>query len=164
MPALTVVVRQSVTGMNPPSVHGVMLTACSIRAMFTANVRELNVITVVFNKSQHLLNGRTALLLFEGYAMMIMADVPRRKASRLLRCNEKTLASILSYWVTQAVEALDLSDVTKLAIDETPPHDAAKQNEQRTVDQAGSPLQGLSEDRMRLPDCPGFGPVLRLQG
>lgn len=60
MPALTVVVRQSVTGMNPPSVHGVMLTACSIRAMFTANVRELNVITVVFNKSQHLLNGRTA--------------------------------------------------------------------------------------------------------
>lgn len=48
-----------------------------------------------------------------------MADVPRRKASRLLRCNEKTLASILSYWVNQAVEALDLSDVTKLAIDET---------------------------------------------
>ena len=51
--------------------------------------------------------------------MMIMAEVPRRKASRLLRCNEKTLASILSYWVNQAVEALDLSDVTKLAIDET---------------------------------------------
>ena len=121
MPALTVVVRQSVTGMNPPSVHGVMLTVCSIRAMFIANVRELNVITVVFSKPQHLLNGRTAAtpLLFEGYAMMIMADVPRRKASRLLRCNEKTLASILSYWVNQAVEALDLSDVTKLAIDET---------------------------------------------
>ena len=51
--------------------------------------------------------------------MMIMADVTHRKASRLLRCNEKTLASILSYWVNQAVEALDLSDVTKLAIDET---------------------------------------------
>ena len=66
--------------------------------------------------------------------MMIMAAVPRRKASRLLRCNEKTLASILSYWVNQAVEALDLSDVTRLAIDETSPHDAAKQNEQRTVD------------------------------
>ena len=33
-------------------------------------------------------------LLFEGYAMMIMEDVPRRKASRLLCCNEKTLASI----------------------------------------------------------------------
>ena len=51
--------------------------------------------------------------------MMIMADVPRRRASKLLRCNEKTLTSILSYWVNQAVEALDLSDVTKLAIDET---------------------------------------------
>lgn len=63
-------------------------------------------------------NSRQTLL-FEGYAMMIMADVPRRKASRLLRCNEKTLASILSYWVNQAVEALDLSDVTRLAIDET---------------------------------------------
>ena len=58
-------------------------------------------------------------LLFEGYAMMIMEDVPRRKASRLLRCNEKTLASILSYWVNQAVDSLDLSNVTNLAIDET---------------------------------------------
>ena len=48
--------------------------------------------------------------------MMIMADVPRRKASRLLRCNEKTLASILSYWVTQAVEALDLSDVGHVGV------------------------------------------------
>ena len=62
LPALTVVVRQSVTGVNPPSVHGVMLTACSIRAMFTANVRELNVITVASSKSQHLLNGRTAAI------------------------------------------------------------------------------------------------------
>lgn len=51
--------------------------------------------------------------------MLIMADVPRRKASRLLRCNEKSLASILSYWVHQAVDKLDLSDVTRLAIDET---------------------------------------------
>ena len=63
-------------------------------------------------------NSRQTLM-FEGYAMMIMADVPRRRASKLLRCNEKTLASILSYWVNQAVEALDLSDVTRLAIDET---------------------------------------------
>lgn len=58
-------------------------------------------------------------LLFEGYAMLILADVPRRRASRLLRCNEKTLASILSYWVHRAVDALNLSDVTQLAIDET---------------------------------------------
>ena len=58
-------------------------------------------------------------LLFEGYAMMIMADVPRRKASELLRCDEKSLASILSYWVTEAVEEQDLSDVSRIAIDET---------------------------------------------
>ena len=50
----------NVTGMNPPSVHGVMLTVCFIRAMFTANVRELNETTVASSKSQHLLNGRTA--------------------------------------------------------------------------------------------------------
>ena len=34
LPALAVVVRQNVTGMNPSSVPGAMLTACSIRANF----------------------------------------------------------------------------------------------------------------------------------
>lgn len=58
-------------------------------------------------------------LLFEGYALMIMADVPRRKASELLRCDEKSLASILSYWITKAVEEQNLSDVSRIAIDET---------------------------------------------
>lgn len=58
-------------------------------------------------------------LMFEGYAMLIMADTPRRKASRLLRCNEKALTSILKYWVGDAVEKLDLSDVKNMAIDET---------------------------------------------
>ena len=48
-------------------------------------------------------------LMFEGYAMMILADIPRRKASRLLRCNEKSLASILSYWVNRAAVKQDLS-------------------------------------------------------
>ena len=51
--------------------------------------------------------------------MMILADVPRRKASRLLRCNEKSLASILAYWVNRAADRHDLSDVSKLALDET---------------------------------------------
>ena len=58
-------------------------------------------------------------LMFEGYAMLIMADVPRAKAARLLRCNEKSLVSILSYWVNDAVGKLDLSDVCSIAIDET---------------------------------------------
>ena len=58
-------------------------------------------------------------LMFEGYAMMILADVPRRQASRLLRCNEKSLASILSYWVNRAADKQDLSKVSKMALDET---------------------------------------------
>lgn len=58
-------------------------------------------------------------LMFEGYAMLIMADTPRRKAARLLRCDEKALTSILSYWVGDAVERMDLSDVKNMAIDET---------------------------------------------
>ena len=51
--------------------------------------------------------------------MMILADVPRRQASRLLRCNEKSLASILSYWVNRAADKQDLSKVSKMALDET---------------------------------------------
>ena len=58
-------------------------------------------------------------LLFEGYAMLIMADMPRTKAARLLRCNEKSLAEILTYWVNKAVEERPLDDVSSLAIDET---------------------------------------------
>ena len=58
-------------------------------------------------------------LMFEGYAMMILTDIPRRKASRLLRCNEKSLASILAYWVNRAADKQDLSNVSKLALDET---------------------------------------------
>ena len=45
--------------------------------------------------------------------MMILADVPRRKASKLLRCNEKSLTSILSYWVNRAADKQDLSNVTE---------------------------------------------------
>lgn len=58
-------------------------------------------------------------LYFEGYALMLMADMPRAAASRALRCNEKTLASIVSYWVKRADDNRSLSDLAKLAIDET---------------------------------------------
>ena len=60
LPALDVAARQNVMVMNPQSVHGDMLIACSIRAMFTANVRESNAINAVFSKLRHPLNGRTA--------------------------------------------------------------------------------------------------------
>jgi Transposase and inactivated derivatives len=58
-------------------------------------------------------------LMFEGYAMLILADMPILKASKLLRCNEKSLVRILRYWVNRAVEADDLSKVESLSIDET---------------------------------------------
>ena len=57
----TAVARQNATDMNPPNGHGGMLTACSIRVMFTADVRESNVTTAVFSKSQRLLSDRTAV-------------------------------------------------------------------------------------------------------
>jgi transposase len=58
-------------------------------------------------------------LLFEGYAMLIMADMPIAKASALLRCNEKSLTKVLRYWVNKAVDEMDLADVLMLALDET---------------------------------------------
>lgn len=58
-------------------------------------------------------------LLFEGYAMMLLADAPIAKAAAWLRCDEKALTKILRYWVNKAVDAMDLSDVINLAIDET---------------------------------------------
>jgi len=58
-------------------------------------------------------------LLFEGYAMLIMADMPVSKTAALLRCDEKALVKILRYWVNKAVDAMDLSEVAMLAIDET---------------------------------------------
>lgn len=58
-------------------------------------------------------------LLFEGYAMLLLADMPRAKASRVLRCDEKSLASIVSFWVQDAVDKRRLDDVRQLAIDET---------------------------------------------
>ena len=58
-------------------------------------------------------------LLFEGYAMLILADMPRAKAAEILRCNEKSLSAILSYWVNEAVSRQDLKGLVRLAVDET---------------------------------------------
>lgn len=58
-------------------------------------------------------------LLFEGYVMLILADMPISKAAKLLRCNEKSLVKIMRYWVKKAVDETDLSDVTSIAVDET---------------------------------------------
>lgn len=58
-------------------------------------------------------------LLFEGYAMMLLANMPRAKVSEALRCNEKSMASIVNYWVEDADRKRSLEDVKNLAIDET---------------------------------------------
>lgn len=58
-------------------------------------------------------------LMFEGYAMVILADMPILKVSKLLRCNEKSLTKILRYWVSKAVSEDDLSGVRSVAADET---------------------------------------------
>ena len=58
-------------------------------------------------------------LLFEGYAMMVLKDAPIAKASEWLRCDEKALTKIMRYWVNKAVDAMDLSEVADLALDET---------------------------------------------
>jgi transposase len=58
-------------------------------------------------------------LLFEGYAMLILADMPVAKTAAALRCDEKSLVKIMRHWVRKAVDAMDLTDVAMLAIDET---------------------------------------------
>ena len=74
--------------------------------------------TVQVNATFERKNSRFTLL-FEGYAMLLLQDVPRARASRLLRCDEKSLAAILTYWVHEAVNRMDLSDICSIAMDET---------------------------------------------
>lgn len=74
--------------------------------------------TVQVNAPFERKNSRFTLL-FEGYAMLLLQDVPRARASRLLRCDEKSLAAILTYWVHDAVNRMDLSDICSIAIYET---------------------------------------------
>ena len=74
--------------------------------------------TVQVNAPFERKNSRFTLL-FEGYAMLLLQDVPRARASRLLRCDEKSLAAILTYWVHDAVNRMDLSDICSIAMYET---------------------------------------------
>jgi len=54
--------------------------------------------------------------MFEGYAMLLLADMQMFKVSHLLRCNEKSLARIMRYWVNKAVDEDDLCRVTSISI------------------------------------------------
>ena len=74
--------------------------------------------TVQVNAPFERKNSRFTLL-FEGYAMLLLQDVPRARASRLFRCDEKSLAAILTYWGHDAVNRMDLSDIGFIAMNET---------------------------------------------
>lgn len=58
-------------------------------------------------------------LLFEAYAMLLLADMPVLKVQKALRCGYGGLVGILRYWVEKAVDEDDLSKVRALCVDET---------------------------------------------
>lgn len=58
-------------------------------------------------------------LMFEGYVMLLAANMPRAKVARVLRCDEKSIEKIVIYWVEKAVEERSLKKVKSLAVDET---------------------------------------------
>lgn len=51
--------------------------------------------------------------------MLILTDMPIERAAKILHCDDKSLTSILRYWVNDALEKRQLDDVIMLAIDET---------------------------------------------
>lgn len=58
-------------------------------------------------------------LLFEAYAMLLMADMPVLKVQKAMRCGYKGLVGILRYWVEKAVEERSLKGTTDICVDET---------------------------------------------
>lgn len=89
---------------------------------------------------------------------LLLKEQAIRRHKRLMTYGKQSDKTELTVPIEQKSE-----DNQEIVLEPTFPHDTAKQNEQRAVDQAGSPLHGLSEDRTRLPDCSGFGSVLCLQ-
>lgn len=58
-------------------------------------------------------------LMFEGYAMLLAANMPRSKVAKALRCDEKSIKKIVIYWVEKADNERNLSNTKSIAIDET---------------------------------------------
>lgn len=56
---------------------------------------------------------------FEGYSMLLLTDMPIAKVAEVLRCDEKSIVSIMRHWIKNAVDHESLETVEKLAIDET---------------------------------------------
>lgn len=51
--------------------------------------------------------------------MLLAANIPRSKVTRILHCDEKSIEKIIIYWVEKAVENQGLAGTKNLAIDET---------------------------------------------
>lgn len=56
---------------------------------------------------------------FEAYAMRLMAEMPVNAAARELREHDTRMWRIFHYYVNQAMEQVDLTEVKRIAIDET---------------------------------------------
>lgn len=63
-------------------------------------------------------NSRFTLLM-ESYAMLLMSEMPIAKVQEAMRISHSALTRILHYWVQDAVDHTDLSEVDTLCIDET---------------------------------------------
>ena len=50
---------------------------------------------------------------------LLLQDILRAITSHLLRCDEKLLAAILTYWVHDVVNRMDFSDICSIAMNET---------------------------------------------
>ncbi|QNH53447.1 ISL3 family transposase [Selenomonas timonae] len=114
---MSAVHRSNGTATSRRNVSGVMRTACYVHCKRPRVLCD-KCGTVQVNAPFERKNSRFTLL-FEGYAMLLLQDIPRAGASHLLRCDEKSLAAILTYWVHDAVNRMDLSDTCSIAMDET---------------------------------------------
>lgn len=64
-------------------------------------------------------NGSGFTLLFEQAAMTLVREMPVLAAARFMNITDKRLWRIVEYYVTKAMERLDLSGLTAFAFDET---------------------------------------------
>jgi transposase len=109
-------------------------------------------------------------LYFEGYALMIMKHMPIANAAKILRCNEKSLSSILCYWVEKAVAEDKLSGVYALSIDETAfkkAHDyvtvVIDANERRVIDvEVGKDKEAVHNFAQKLEEKGGSKEQIRV--
>jgi len=57
--------------------------------------------------------------LFEGYTVFLAQNMAIRKVEQAIKIDEKAVVNIMKYWVNKAVDKMDLSALSKIAVDET---------------------------------------------